>query len=739
MKIYHLLSIAFLLSINLILAQANFNSYQPLRSKGEMPNDFKLAAKAKIEQDEMDLSSLEKKERAQFLEQIHYGIDQLLNSGSVTYGNDVCKYIESVADKLLQNDKNLRSKLRFYVMKSNVANAFATNQGMIFFSTGLIAQFANEAQLAYVLAHEIIHYKHNHVIESFKFESNNKRSIEQLSQYSKEHEFEADREAVLMCHDAGYSKDEVYGTLDVLMFSHLPFDELKFDNQYYNTDLFFVPEGIFTKKEYAIDFDANHNDSLSTHPNIEKRRNEVDKTILKHTNWGTATFLVSESKFNEIRNICRFETVRNRIIRGEIPYALYEIYVLEKEFPTSESLKAFKAHAWYDLARVRANSNWKSVFPKEKELEGASGQFFHFLMNLKADQSYTFALRNAYDIHKMYPTNEYITAIYNKTVNLVAGNGRLKVSKYYDISYKQALLKIEENKLAELNKATDTVKVVEAVPESTEGSKYSRIRKSSTKTSEGAIVTSIDSVNYHFYGLSDVLKDSEFKSMFTESNEVPEESASTKKSKKGKGSDLSGNFKVTGTIAKGEKIILTKPLIYTNISSNNGKRNIEVKPLVVDAIDYALDKSKVNFVKIGGHSGEELFTTEEINNNAFVQDLLMQISDLNSDSAPIVPIDFDQSQRLMSKLGSKKIAYFFYGESPKSSIGYGKIFGFVWNPALFFKNLLEETTARYRSIAAVYTFDLESGMHQTTSAIKITSKASKNVLRSSMLNLMTIK
>lgn len=351
MKFFYLLSLAFLLLTINVQGQVDFNNYLPLRSKGDMPNDFKLAAKSKIEQDEMDLSSLEKKERAQFLEQIHYGIDQLLNSGSVTYGNDVCKYIEAVADKLLKNDPTLRSKLRFYVMKSNVANAFATNQGMIFFSTGLIAQFANEAQLAYVVSHEIIHFKHNHVIESFKFESNNKRSIQQLSQYSKEHEFEADREAVQMCHDAGYSKDEVYGTLDVLMFSHLPFDELKFDNKYYNTEMFFVPEGIFTKKEYAIDFDANHNDSLSTHPNIERRRTEVDKTIGKYSNWGNEKYLLGEARFNEIRNICRFETVRNRIIRGEIPYALYEIYVLEKEFPNSESLKAFKAHAWYDLPR----------------------------------------------------------------------------------------------------------------------------------------------------------------------------------------------------------------------------------------------------------------------------------------------------------------------------------------------------------------------------------------------------
>src|SRR5690606_9767628 len=265
--------------------------------------------KAKIEQDDANLGNVNKKQQTEFLEQIHYGVDQLLNSGAVTYGNEVCKYIESVADKLLADDANLRSKLRFYVLKSNVANAFATNHGMIFFTTGLIAQFASEAQLAYVLSHEIIHFKNNHVIQSFEFKVNNKRTISQLSQYSKEHEFEADREAIKLCHKAGYAKEELLGTLDVLLFSHLPFDEYKFDPSYFNTDNFFVPQSEYPDKVFKINMDENYDDSLSTHPNIEKRRTEMEKALANYANWGENLYLLGEPRFKEVRNICRFETV----------------------------------------------------------------------------------------------------------------------------------------------------------------------------------------------------------------------------------------------------------------------------------------------------------------------------------------------------------------------------------------------------------------------------------------------
>jgi len=72
-------------------------------------------------------------------------------SGRVLFGDPVSEYVNTVADKLLENEPELRSKLRFYCLKSNVTNAFATNQGMIFVTLGLIAQLENEAQLAQVL------------------------------------------------------------------------------------------------------------------------------------------------------------------------------------------------------------------------------------------------------------------------------------------------------------------------------------------------------------------------------------------------------------------------------------------------------------------------------------------------------------------------------------------------------------------------------------------------------------
>ncbi len=739
MKTIFFLTLGMTLSLNLIFSQVNFNNYKPLRSKGEMPDDFRLAAQAKVSNNEIDLGNLDKKKQTEFLENIHYGLDQLLNSGIVVYGDEVSKYIEKIADNLLKNDKETRKKLRFYVLKSDAVNAFATNQGMLFFTTGLLAQFSSEAQLAFVLAHEITHFKENHVLQSYETTLDKKNTVEQLSKYSKEHELEADRAAVKLCHDAGYAKEEIYGSFDVLMFSHLPFDEIPFDKTYFNTDYFYVPESIYSKKVYKINMDEDYNDELSSHPNIEKRRSEVENSINKFNNWQQNSFRFDKQEFYEIRNICRFETIRQRIITGEIPYALYEIYILEQEFPNSESLKAFKAHAWYDLARLRIDGNWRNIVPSEKELEGESGTFLEFISKHKPEQTYAFALRTIYDIKRKYPDNEYIDNIYNKTIALISSNKRFQKSKYYDISYKKA----EELYLAKKNEPrTNTVEtVVEETPKET-GSKYSRIRKSSSKPTEKGDVNSIDTLNYHYYGFVDILADESFLTKLTEKTKGSEDededtssTSTTSKQKKKRINSKTESIQINGSIASGEKLIITTPIILTNTTSNNAKRNANITPDVIDAIDYALTTTKTNYVKVGGKSGANEYSTKTYNQNSFVNELLLQISDLENNSLPIVPIDFDQAQLIMSQLGSKKIAYFFYGENKEYRISYGKIFGFVWFPPSFLMNILAETTARQNALAAIYTFDLESGLYQTSSALRITMKPSKMVLRSSMYNL----
>ena len=55
--------------------------------------------------------------------------------------------------------------IRVYVLETPEFNAFAMANGAVFVNTGLLLQSENEAQLAFVLGHELTHYLHRHTLQ----------------------------------------------------------------------------------------------------------------------------------------------------------------------------------------------------------------------------------------------------------------------------------------------------------------------------------------------------------------------------------------------------------------------------------------------------------------------------------------------------------------------------------------------------------------------------------------------
>jgi len=102
------------------------------------------------EQRKINSKKISKKEKAlekEFALNSNFGIDDILFSGKVLYGDPLSNYINKVADKVLKDQPKLRSELRFYVLKSYSVNAFSTNQGIIFVTVGFLSQIENEAQI----------------------------------------------------------------------------------------------------------------------------------------------------------------------------------------------------------------------------------------------------------------------------------------------------------------------------------------------------------------------------------------------------------------------------------------------------------------------------------------------------------------------------------------------------------------------------------------------------------------
>lgn len=157
-------------------------------------------------------------------------------SGLIYEDQDLEAYLNGIAQKLQPPETMGRLSFRVKVLKNHLLNAFIYPDGTIYVHTGLLARIENEAQLATLLAHEMTHAVHRHLVRQFRNLKNQTAflatltvttgglggiiggitAVAAVTGYSREHETEADREGFKAMLKAGYDPEEA-----PKLFSHL--------------------------------------------------------------------------------------------------------------------------------------------------------------------------------------------------------------------------------------------------------------------------------------------------------------------------------------------------------------------------------------------------------------------------------------------------------------------------------------------------------------------------------------
>jgi predicted Zn-dependent protease len=97
-------------------------------------------------------------------------LDQKLEKqGLVDHDPTAQAYLENIGNRLIDKAPALeRVNFQFRIMRDPVENAFALPNGSVYVNSGLIAAVRNEAQLAGVLSHEIVHVTKRHAYLQFR-------------------------------------------------------------------------------------------------------------------------------------------------------------------------------------------------------------------------------------------------------------------------------------------------------------------------------------------------------------------------------------------------------------------------------------------------------------------------------------------------------------------------------------------------------------------------------------------
>ena len=352
----------------------DFNVYKGLKCEGEMPADFKETSVSKAMRAEAavldkDIQRSEKSQESEHAIRSVFGVDEILMSGRVLYGDPLTHFVEAVAERLLKANEreDLLNELRFYVLKSQEVNAYATSNGVVMVTVGLLSRIENESQLAFILAHEIQHYTQKHSLQLYKQRIGQQKqkgkrdqdeSLKSLYQFSKDHEMEADEKGFQMMLRSGYDLVEGVFVFDMLKYGDYPFLELKLSLDSFEHDAYVLPKTLkdaVKMKVEAADIEdqkflvSQGDDENKTHPSLDRRVVRLRDMIDGEPKKTKAFFLVGEDRFKEMQKVARHELLLIYERRADFGELFYLTHVMRRLYGESLFLDQLEAMSLYGL------------------------------------------------------------------------------------------------------------------------------------------------------------------------------------------------------------------------------------------------------------------------------------------------------------------------------------------------------------------------------------------------------
>ncbi len=434
-----LLQLLLLFAYVAVVAQPKPTTYEPVKSTGNIPADMLIKSSKKYEVEKStisrDQSKKDRKNIESFYLSANFEIDKLLLSGMVSFNDPITNYLNRIIDVLLKDEPELRKLVRVYTMKSTVMNAFATNQGIIFVNVGLLARVKNEAELAFVLAHEITHIEEKHSLNKYLKVQTIERDkdlykglslddkLVNINHYSRELETEADEKGLKRYLNASYSLEAIDGSFTALSYSHTPYVEYDFDYKWLESATFSFPQEFWREKVNPLKPLEDNNDSTSTHPSIQQRKHHILSKVEGVSAEGRKLNIVSTEDFDAAVQFAQFEVCRLHLASQNYDLAIYEAQALLKSYPNNLYLQKVTLKALAALAYVFENGIYKSEWAEyiNKELQGNAQRCYHFNLSLATNDEYmaSVATRYAWQLKLANPQDNEINTLTDSLMHLL--------------------------------------------------------------------------------------------------------------------------------------------------------------------------------------------------------------------------------------------------------------------------------------------------------------------------------
>ncbi len=362
---FKLVFLACLLSCAMLSAQFE-TDYAPIEISGEIPPRFYHSLKGKTEIEiVLEDERMNRRRRKDFSTKTSFTLREIFLSGSIYYNDPCTPYVRDVTKKLTE-ELTGGENVSIFVSRFVSPNAAIWQDGTLIVNIGLLAKLENEAQLAFVIAHEIAHYENKHpflqYVRKQKPANIQKRALDNLKAsvaYTQQNEIAADAFALELLNRAGYDSRVGARAIELMM------------NDKTAGGIRDVGSLLdISGTDWCGDLEARTYMGKDRHEAHHFARAMLQQRKAKINTDGTSNdglFLIPQSDFERINGIAQFEVIENHLREADYVSVLYQSIMLQKIYPENKYLQGKIVESLFQLYLYKKRGEMRHLLETSQE------------------------------------------------------------------------------------------------------------------------------------------------------------------------------------------------------------------------------------------------------------------------------------------------------------------------------------------------------------------------------------
>lgn len=308
----------------------------------------------------------------------HEYLVKSINDDLFIMDGDLASYVQSIANEIYAANPQLSRPVQVVVVRSETPNAMSFGEGTIGITLGLLSRLETDAQVAFVLCHEIAHFQavhsdqHLRELARLNYDKDLKKKIDDvrrttynqysrlkeifkgmgfsITHHSRGYEFEADSLGLIYLRNTSFNPDAAIRVMEILDSVDVAANEKPVDfKRYFDFKKYpFKEHWVAYTKSDTWHASFKIEDSLKTHPDCDRRITALQRQGKRYAEKNGKDF-ISGNGIRHYRISSLFELVESLDHFKEYGRSLYAALQLTQQFPENTYLHAMIGRGLFKL------------------------------------------------------------------------------------------------------------------------------------------------------------------------------------------------------------------------------------------------------------------------------------------------------------------------------------------------------------------------------------------------------